>query len=250
MLVFGRRHHQQLPDPLLRRPDSPMADVRLQPHPVSPALPVRPARTRRRTSGFRNTNGQGQTENWSNPPEGGRLSQFLWFLGQIVDTMHNWRDNIQLKVPGFRDRIAQIHLRDEEGGINLKMPPEYITALSTRGAYAARVLAERFSDDPPPDTILTWDNHCWVRLRSTMGLLEQHVARIERAFAGQGGPDDLFRPREGAALVPLLRCLGRGGHARRSSTARRGLARLSPRALERRTAPCARAPHPAAGLRT
>jgi len=133
------------------------------------------------------TNGQGQTENWSNPPEGGRLSQFLWFLGQIVDTMHNWRDNIQLKVPGFRDRIAQIHLRDEEGGMNLKMPPEFITALSARGAYAARALAERFSDDPPPDTILTWDNHCWVRLRSTMGLLEQHVARIERAFAGKEG---------------------------------------------------------------
>jgi len=101
--------------------------------------------------------------------------------------MHNWRDNIQLKVPGFRDRIAQIHLRDEEGGMNLKMPPEFITALSARGAYAARALAERFSDDPPPDTILTWDNHCWVRLRSTMGLLEQHVARIERAFAGKEG---------------------------------------------------------------
>jgi hypothetical protein len=133
------------------------------------------------------TNGDGQTENWSNPPKGGRLSQFFWFLGQIVDTMHNWRDNIQLKVPGFRDRIAQIHLRDEEGGINLKMPPPYITALSIRGAYAARVLAERFSDAPPPGTILTWDNHCWVRLRSTIGLLEQQVARIERAFAGKEG---------------------------------------------------------------
>jgi predicted acylesterase/phospholipase RssA len=133
------------------------------------------------------TNGDGQTENWSNPPEGGRFSRFLWFLGLIVDTMHNWRDNIQLKVPGFRDRIAQIHLRDEEGGLNLKMDADYIKALSIRGAHAARVLAHRFSDSPPPETILTWDNHCWVRLRSMMGLLEQHVAKIERAFASKEG---------------------------------------------------------------
>jgi hypothetical protein len=133
------------------------------------------------------TNGDGQTENWSNPPEGGALSSFLWFLARIVDTMHNWRDNIQLKVPGYRDRIAQIHLRDEEGGLNLTMPPKLIEALSVRGAYAARVLAERFSDTPPSDAFLTWDNHCWVRLRSMMSLLEQQVARIERAYAGKEG---------------------------------------------------------------
>jgi len=133
------------------------------------------------------TNGEGLTENWSNPPEGGRTSELFWFLGRIVDTMQNWRDNIQLKVPGYRDRIAQIHLRDEEGGLNLTMPREVIAALSERGGYAARLLAERFSDDPPPGTVLTWDNHCWVRLRSMMGLLEHHVARIERAYAQKEG---------------------------------------------------------------
>jgi len=133
------------------------------------------------------TNGEGLTENWSNPPKGGRVSELLWFLGQIIDTMHNWRDNIQLKVPGYRDRVAQIHLRDEEGGLNLTMPAEVIEALSVRGAYAAHVLAERFSDDPPKGTLLTWDNHCWVRLRSMMSLLEQHVSRIERAFGEKEG---------------------------------------------------------------
>ena len=134
------------------------------------------------------TNGEGLTENWSNPPKrAGGAAGLLWFLERIVDTMQNWRDNIQLKVPGYRDRIAQIHLRDEEGGMNLTMPDPVIRALSVRGAYAARVLAERFSDEPPPGTILNWDNHCWVRLRSMMSLLEQHVARIERAYAEREG---------------------------------------------------------------
>ena len=133
------------------------------------------------------TNGDGQTENWSNPPEGGAFSQLFWFLGLIVDTMHNWHDNIQLKVPGYRDRIAQIHLRDEEGGLNLTMPPEFITALSSRGAYAAKVLAERFSDAPRHGTILTWDNHCWVRLRSTMSLLEKQLAKIQKGLSSREG---------------------------------------------------------------
>jgi predicted acylesterase/phospholipase RssA len=133
------------------------------------------------------TNGEGLTENWSNPPEGGRISALLWFLRRIVDTMQNWRDNIQLRVPGFRDRVAQVHLRDVEGGLNLTMPREVIAALGARGAYAARVLAERFSDVPPPGTILTWDNHCWVRLRSMMSLFEQHVTKIKRAYAQKEG---------------------------------------------------------------
>lgn len=133
------------------------------------------------------TNGEGLTENWSNPPKGGRASALFWFLGRIVDTMQNWRDNIQLRVPGYRDRVAQIHMRDEEGGMNLTMPPDVIEALGRRGAYAARVLAERFSDHPPEGTTLTWDNHCWVRLRSMMSLLEQHVARIERAYEQKEG---------------------------------------------------------------
>ena len=133
------------------------------------------------------TNGEGQTENWSNPPEGGAVSQLSWFLGAIVDTMHNWHDNIQLKVPGYRDRIAQIHLRDEEGGLNLTMPPEFITALSARGAYAAKTLGERFSDAPPEGTTLTWDNHCWVRLRSTMSLLEKQLGKIHKALGSREG---------------------------------------------------------------
>jgi len=133
------------------------------------------------------TNGEGLTENWSNPPEGGRVSELFWFLRRIIDTMQNWRDNLQLKVPGYRDRVAQVNLRDEEGGINLTMPREVIAALGARGAYAARVLSERFSDDPPPGTALTWNNHCWVRLRSMMSLFEQHVAKIERAYGQKEG---------------------------------------------------------------
>ncbi len=133
-------------------------------------------------------NGDGESETWSQAPDSGSWKQLAWFLGSIFDTMHNWRDNIQLRVPGYRDRIAQIHLRSVEGGMNLTMPPDLIGALSKRGRYAAAVLAHRFSNTPPEGTILDWNNHCWVRMRSAMSLLEQTVGKIRLAHGGKQGP--------------------------------------------------------------
>lgn len=164
-----------------------------------------------------NKNGDGLQETWSHPPEGNARKRLTWFLFQVVETMQNWRDNLQLHYPGFRDRVAQIHLRDAEGGLNLAMKRKAITALSDRGRIAAQILAERFGDSPPPQTRLTWDNHAWVRLRSAMGLLEGHLARIQAAEAQKEGrhsyaqllahPPDAYpfaRPADAAAMLGEL----------------------------------------------
>jgi len=134
-----------------------------------------------------NTNGDGLSETWSSPKEQGALGRLSWFLSGVVATMQNWRDNLQLKVPGFRDRVAQIHLQANEGGLNLTMEETSIKALSKRGRIAAQILAERFGNQPPEHTVLTWNNHAWVRLRTTMSLLENHLARIEAAKAQKEG---------------------------------------------------------------
>ncbi|HEY2797511.1 MAG TPA: hypothetical protein VGK26_06445 [Thermoanaerobaculia bacterium] len=137
-----------------------------------------------------NGNGDGLQETWNNPPEGEKrsaLADLSWFLFQVVGTMQNWRDNLQLRIPGFRDRVAQVHQANDEGGLNLNMDEPRIKALSTRGRIAAQILAERFSNAPPPHTVLTWNNHAWVRLRNQMGLLETHLAKIETAYAQKEG---------------------------------------------------------------
>src|SRR5262249_11528617 len=66
------------------------------------------------------------------------------FLGAIVETMQNWVDNTQLRVPGYRDRVAHIFHRADEGGLNLNMPPAVIDRLSRRGGAAGTVLREQF----------------------------------------------------------------------------------------------------------
>ena len=40
--------------------------------------------------------------------------------------MQNWVDNQQTRVPGYRDRIVHISHTDNEGGMNLAMPPEVL----------------------------------------------------------------------------------------------------------------------------
>lgn len=55
-------------------------------------------------------------------------------MGALLATMQNWMDNIQVPMPGYRDRVAHVCLRDDEGGMNLDMPGRVIAALGDRGA--------------------------------------------------------------------------------------------------------------------
>jgi predicted acylesterase/phospholipase RssA len=105
------------------------------------------------------------------------------FFRALVDTLQNWGDNAQVRVPGYRDRIALIRHTEEEGGMNLNMPADRIDAFSLRGAFAGRLLVDRFSR-PPASTEqhLSWDNHRWVRYRSLMALLEDLLEKFRTGY--------------------------------------------------------------------
>ena len=178
--------------------------------PFHPRFPRQPKEKEALNVWLPNGNGDGLQETWDNPPDNGEdavtglrprsfrrrsnrktkcraLADLSWFLFQVVGTMQNWRDNLQLRIPGFRDRVAQIHQDGDEGGLNLNMEKPIIDRLSDRGRIAAQILAERFSNAPPPQAVLNWNNHAWVRLRAAMGLLETHLAKIERAYRKKEG---------------------------------------------------------------
>lgn len=101
-------------------------------------------------------------------------------LGAIMTSMQNWVDNRQMRIPGYRDRIAHISLKADEGGLNLNMPSEIITAVSDRGQEAGRMLASRFRVGS--DHAMDWDNHRWVRFRSTLSAIEEVLAKVVRGY--------------------------------------------------------------------
>lgn len=110
------------------------------------------------------------------------IKPLVAFGHSIVDTMQNWSDNTQMRVPGYRDRVAHVYRTKDEGGINLNMPSCRIDALTERGRCAGEELVRRFSSPVPEGVRLTWDNHRWVRYRTTMALLQEMLSRFRRAF--------------------------------------------------------------------
>jgi predicted acylesterase/phospholipase RssA len=127
------------------------------------------------------TAGAGRADTWDRfdeKPSG--LSRLGGFFVALINTMYNWADNAQVRVPGYRDRVIHIFQTDREGGMNLNMRREDIEALSNRGRFAGMKLRERFTGaDGSP---LNWDNHRWIRYRSTMALLERMFQSFGRAY--------------------------------------------------------------------
>ncbi len=106
----------------------------------------------------------------------------LSFAGSIVDAARNWTDNLQAMVPGYRDRIVHIYLTKNEGGLNLNMPSEVVHGIAGYGQAAAEKIADHFlrGIDEGNPTPMTWDNHRWIRYRSTMEVLADFLSQ----FAG------------------------------------------------------------------
>ncbi|MBI1744350.1 patatin-like phospholipase family protein [Candidatus Acetothermia bacterium] len=129
--------------------------------------------------------------------------RLVGFFRAILDTERNWHDNAQLKVPGYRDRIVHVRLAASEGGLNLNMGARIITSLSERGRCAGEMLASRFDPSPMNPNELSWDNHRWIRYRSAMALLEEHLEKLHNNYqspqSGQQSYQQLVQRAVGAA---------------------------------------------------
>lgn len=114
------------------------------------------------------------------------LGGLLSYFGLLFDTSRNWRDNLQLSVPGYRDRVVHIGLNPaKEGGMNLDMPADIISVLTERGGDAGGAVLSRYSPtaDYPrePGCVVDLDNQKWIRFRSFMQLLEDVLLSMSEA---------------------------------------------------------------------
>lgn len=121
------------------------------------------------------------------------IHSVVGFVASIVNTMQNWRDNMLLHLPGQRDRVAQVILTKNEGGLHLTMDPTTIGKVAARGTEAAATLRSHFGATPPPGVTLTWSNHKWVRFLAFMPALEQALENWAKAAPDY---DDLLSGKE------------------------------------------------------
>jgi predicted acylesterase/phospholipase RssA len=103
------------------------------------------------------------------PPRWREVKSITGFVGQIKDTMENWRDSMQMELPSYRDRVCQIRLTAGEGGLNLNMDREVIKSLIERGHDAGKEILHKFDD-------AEWSRHRFVRYLVLMQMLQENLA--------------------------------------------------------------------------
>lgn len=91
------------------------------------------------------------------------------FIGAIWSTAQNYRDNTQSMLPSYRERVVQVRLSDEEGGLNLSMDNDTIKRVVKKGDIAGQKILDYFN----------FEHHQWVRFQVLMGLLEGELAKME-----------------------------------------------------------------------
>jgi predicted acylesterase/phospholipase RssA len=115
------------------------------------------------------------------------INGFGGFIAQVLDTGLNWRDTLQMEMPGFRERVCHIRLDATEGGLNLSMKADAVQNLMRRGAYAGESFS-RFS----------FPLHRFTRYLTLMQMLETELKRARERFGfdREGGDDPAwFRDR-------------------------------------------------------
>jgi predicted acylesterase/phospholipase RssA len=137
------------------------------------------------------SNAGGRADPWDDFDATGRgtqsRAQRLWrFLYALANSARNWQDRLLARTPGIRDRVVRVRLEDDEGGLNLAMEKEQITAVAKKGADAGRYLVERFAKPgiTPPNAMhpMDLDNHRWMRLRTLLGAIETDATGLDRAL--------------------------------------------------------------------
>lgn len=128
---------------------------------------------------------EGYGERWDHFDEGkGAAKKLGGFVSAIVGTMQNWNDNSLARMPGVRDRIARVRLKDGEGGLNLNMKAEDIDAVVQRGERAAEKLIARFSPPTPQAQAQGqgWDEQRFIRLSVLLKMLAARAPSVAMAL--------------------------------------------------------------------
>lgn len=100
-----------------------------------------------------------------------QLSEVRDFISALLSTMQDWSDNEQSNLLSARQRIVRIPLLQEEGGLNLTMPPELIDKLIERGRKAGEKFGE-FDEE----------QHRWTRFVSSMVSFAESHAGMKKVW--------------------------------------------------------------------
>lgn len=116
--------------------------------------------------------------------EWAEISDLCDFIGAIWLTAQNYRDNTQSMLRSYRERVVQVPLSKDEGGMNLFMDKKTITGVIEKGKIAGAKIVNDFN----------FKHHQWVRFVVLMELLETELKNMEQVLQDKElGYEDIVR---------------------------------------------------------
>jgi predicted acylesterase/phospholipase RssA len=103
------------------------------------------------------------------------------FLFRLVDAAKDWQDRIRSTLPGYRERVVNIYLKDSEGGLNLNMSKATIANLVGYGGRAG-ALVTGTSSNPEDHDNFDFDDHRWRRFLVAFATLEEALQEAEGSW--------------------------------------------------------------------
>lgn len=97
-----------------------------------------------------------------------RIGVLPGFLGAVIKTMQNYRDNAQAALPSYRERVVQVRLKPDEGGFNLAMGKKEIECVVNKGHSAGERVRQQFNKE----------HHQWARLRVLVSEFDEKFRSI------------------------------------------------------------------------
>ncbi|MER8408145.1 patatin-like phospholipase family protein [Mesorhizobium sp. M1307] len=109
------------------------------------------------------------------------FSGLIAFVFALFDSAKDWQDSLQSILAGYRERIATVNLKPEEGGLNLDMPPERINQLTGFGERAGDLINSDFE----------LNEHKWRRYLVEVRALDEMLRQFADAYAEAPEPGSL-----------------------------------------------------------
>ena len=104
------------------------------------------------------------------------------FLYRLVNAAKDWQDNMQGTLAGSRDRIVNVFLTPNEGGLNITMPSRLVDTLGEYGAFAGDKLCTEFD----------LDEHRWRRFLVAMDRFDHTAREFIEAYEKRPGAPGSF----------------------------------------------------------
>ncbi len=132
-------------------------------------------------------------------------------LGQLflamLDTARSARDNAQMGLASYRERVVHIYLDPGQGGLNLGMSKETLEKIKEKGERAA---LEILGGGPDKRTRFNFKEHRWVRLLLLLDHMERELFAARDLVSDSPDPyeklsdelEKLFQARDAAPTSP------------------------------------------------